>query len=156
VSTLYFWLKWLHIVSSTVLLGMGAGIAFFFLRAQRTHDVPVIAAVARDVVLADALFTATAVVIQPTTGIALALLGGYPLSAPWLLLSMMLYAFVGCCWLPVVWLQVRMQRLAQTAARTGAPLSPEYHRYFRWWFRLGWPAFIAVLVIFYLMVAKPT
>src|SRR5271170_4589933 len=82
------------------------GIAFFFLRAPRTGDVQVIAAVARDVVIADALFTATAVVIQPTTGIALALMAGYPLGAPWLRLSTLLYTLVGCCWLPVVWLQV--------------------------------------------------
>lgn len=155
MSTLYLWVKWLHIVSSTVLFGMGAGIAFFFLRAQRTGDVRVIAAVARDVVLADALFTATAVVIQPTTGVALALMAGYSLSAPWLLASILLYALVGCCWLPVVWMQVRMQRLAETAASAGASLSPAYHRYYRWWLRLGWPAFLGVLVIFYLMVAKP-
>jgi uncharacterized membrane protein len=155
VSTFYIWLKWLHIISSTVLFGTGAGIAFFFLRAQRTGNVQVIAAVARDVVLADALFTATAVLIQPTTGIALALVAGYPLSAPWLFFSILLYAFVGCCWLPVVWIQLRMKRLAESETRAGKPLPPEYHRYFRWWFRLGWPAFLGVLGIFYLMVAKP-
>jgi uncharacterized membrane protein len=155
VSTLYIWLKWLHIISSTVLFGTGAGIAFFFLRAQRTGNVLVIAAVARDVVLADALFTATAVVIQPTTGIALALMAGYSLRTPWLLVSILLYAFVGCCWLPVIWMQARMQRLAETAARAGTSLPPQYDRYYRWWFGLGWPAFLGVLVIFYLMVAKP-
>ena len=155
MSTSHIWLKWLHIISSTILFGMGAGIAFFFLRAQRTGNVQVIAAVARDVVLADALFTATAVVIQPTTGIALALFAGYPLSAPWLCCSILLYAIVGCCWLPVVWLQIRMKRLAESAARTDTPLPPEYHRYLRWWFGLGWPAFLGVLGIFYLMVAKP-
>jgi uncharacterized membrane protein len=155
VSTFYIWLKWLHIISSTVLFGMGAGIAFFFLRAQRTGNVQVIAAVARDVVFADALFTATAVVIQPTTGIALALVAGYPLSAPWLLFSILMYGFVGCCWLPVVWMQIRMRDLAETAARTGTSLPPAYHWHYRWWLRLGWPAFLGVLVIFYLMVAKP-
>jgi len=156
VSTLYFWVKWLHIISSTVLFGTGAGIAFFFLRAQRTGNVQLIAAVARDVVLADVLFTASAVVIQPTTGVALALMAGYSLTARWLLLSILLYLFVGCCWLPVVWLQIRLQRLAATAAHAGTSLPPAYHRYYRWWFRLGWPAFLGVLVIFFLMVAKPT
>jgi uncharacterized membrane protein len=97
----------------------------------------VIAAVARDVVIADAPFTATAVVIQPTTGIALALMAGYPLGAPWLRLSTLLYTLVGRCWLPVVWLEIRMRRLAKTAARAGTSLPPEYHRYFRWWFKLG-------------------
>jgi uncharacterized membrane protein len=155
VSTLYLWVKWLHIISSTVLFGTGAGIAFFFLRAQRTGNAQVIAAVAKDVVLADVLFTATAVVIQPTTGVALALMAGYSLSFPWLLASILLYVFVGCCWLPVVWLQVRLQRLAETAASAGTPLHPAYYRYYKWWYGLGWPAFLGVLVIFFLMVAKP-
>jgi len=155
VSTLYLWVKWLHIISSTVLFGTGAGIAFFFLRAQGTGNAQVIAAVAKDVVLADVLFTATAVVIQPTTGFALALMAGYSLSFPWLLTSILLYVFVGCCWLPVVWLQVRLQRLAETAASAGTPLPPAYYRYYKWWYRLGWPAFLGVLVIFFLMVAKP-
>jgi uncharacterized membrane protein len=66
-----------------------------------------------------------------------------------------LYLLGGCCWLPVVWLQVRMRDLAQLAATNGTPLPDEYYRYYRWWFALGWPAFIGVLVIFYLMVAKP-
>jgi uncharacterized membrane protein len=156
VTALFLWIKWLHIISSTVLFGTGAGIAFFFLRAQRTQNVQVIAAIARDVVLADLLFTASAVVIQPTTGVALALMAGYSLTAPWLFVSILLYLFVGCCWLPVVWLQIRLQHLAATAARAGTTLPPAYHRYYRWWFRLGWPAFVGVLAIFFLMVAKPT
>jgi uncharacterized membrane protein len=155
VSSLYLWVKWLHIVSSTVLFGTGAGIAFFFVRAQRSANVQVIAAVAHDVVLADALFTATAVVLQPTTGVALALMAGYPLSASWLIASIALYVFVGCCWLPVIWLQIRMQRLAQAAADGRTPLPPAYLKYYRWWFRLGWPAFVGVLIIFYLMLARP-
>jgi uncharacterized membrane protein len=155
VNELYLWLKWAHIVSSTVLFGMGAGIAFFFIRAQRTGDVNVIAAVGRDVVIADAIFTAGAVVLQPLTGIAMAQLGGFPLTQPWLMWSILLYGFVGCCWLPVVWLQIRMRDLALVAAREGTPLPPAYFRYYRRWFGLGWPAFIGVLVIFYLMVVKP-
>ena len=134
---------------------MGAGIAFFFLRAQRTADVKVIAAVAKDVVLADAVFTASAVVLQPTTGLALTLMAGYPLTAPWLVGSLVLYVLVGCCWLPVVWMQVRMRDLAQAAAEKGSALPRTYRRHYRWWLGLGWPAFIGVLVIFYLMVAKP-
>src|SRR5271169_303620 len=149
-------IKWLHIVSSTVLFGTGAGIAFFFIRAQRTGDSRVIASVGRDVVFADALFTATAVVLQPATGIALALMAGYPLLTPWLVLSIALYFLVGCCWLPVVWLQIRMRDLAIDAANHALPLPLVYRFYYRRWFWLGWPAFIGVLVIFYLMVAKPS
>jgi uncharacterized membrane protein len=151
----YLVIKWVHIVSSTVLFGTGAGIAFFFVRAQRTGDVRVIASVARDVVLADMVFTATAVVLQPMSGVALALLGGFPFSSPWLVLSIALYLAVGCCWLPVVWLQIRMRDLAADAARHDLPLPALYQFYCRRWFALGWPAFIGVLVIFYLMVAKP-
>jgi uncharacterized membrane protein len=152
----YLWVKWLHIVSSTVLFGTGFGIAFFFVRAQRTGNVAIIASVGRDVVLADAAFTATAVVIQPASGIALALMAGYSLSSPWLLLSIAMYFLVGACWLPVVWLQIRMRDLAVAAATSSSPLPAEYKKYYRWWFVLGWPAFIGVLVIFYLMVAKPS
>src|SRR5277367_1449138 len=118
----YLWVKWLHIVSSTILFGTGAGIAFFFVRAQRTGDTRIIASVARDVVLADAVFTAAAVVIQPISGVALALMAGYPLSSPWLLLSIALYLLVGACWLPVVWLQIWMRDLAVVAVATSRPL----------------------------------
>jgi uncharacterized membrane protein len=152
----YLWIKWLHVVSSTVLFGTGFGIAFFFVRAQRTGNVAIIASIGRDVVLADAVFTAAAVIIQPTSGVALALMAGYPLSSPWLLLSIAMYCLVGACWLPVVWLQIWMRDLAVGAAATSSPLPGEYKKYYRWWFALGWPAFIGVLVIFYLMVAKPS
>jgi|ERR1700722_6922803 len=155
MSSWYPLVKWLHIVSSTVLFGTGAGIAFFFLQAQRSGDSRIIAAVSRDVVLADMVFTATAVVLQPVTGIALALMARYPLSTPWLVLSMVLYGLVGCCWLPVVWLQMQMRDLAVDATHRGQPLPVQYEIYRRRWFMLGWPAFIGVLIIFYLMVAKP-
>jgi uncharacterized membrane protein len=155
MSSWYPVIKWLHIVSSTVLFGTGAGIAFFFLRAQRTGDTKIIAAVGRDVVLADMVFTATAVVLQPVTGIALAFMAGFPLSSLWLVWSMVLYVLVGCCWLPVVWLQMRMRDLAIVATANGSPLPAAYQRCYRWWFALGWPAFTGVLVIFYLMVTKP-
>jgi uncharacterized membrane protein len=151
----YLWLKWLHVVSSTVLFGTGAGIAFFFLRAQRAGDVRVIAAVSRDVVLADAVFTASAVLTQPISGLLLIKTAGYPLSLPWIWGSLVLYCAIGCLWLPVVWLQIKMRDLASAAARAGESLPPLYYRYYRWWFAFGWPAFIGVLVIFWLMVAKP-
>jgi uncharacterized membrane protein len=155
MSEYYLWVKWVHVLSSTVLFGMGAGIALFFLRAQRTGDSRVIAAVARDVVFADALFTTTAVITQPLSGIVLARLAGFPLTLPWLELSIALYLAVGCCWIPVVFLQMRMRRLAEEAAASGSALGGEYLRCYRWWFGLGWPAFSGVLVIFYLMVRKP-
>jgi uncharacterized membrane protein len=152
---MYLGLKWAHVVSSTVLFGTGAGIAFFFVRAQRSRDVRVIAAIARGVVVADAIFTASAVIVQPLTGIAMARLAGFPLTVPWLRWSLVLYVLIGCCWLPVVWLQIRMCRLAEAAARDGRALPPVYARYYRWWLVLGWPAFIGVLIVFYLMVVKP-
>jgi uncharacterized membrane protein len=155
MSDLYLWLKWAHIVSSTVLFGMGAGIAFFFLRAQRTGDVRVIAAVGREVVIADAIFTASAVILQPLTGFAMAVLAGFPLFVGWLRWSIVLYVLIGACWLPVVGLQIRMRNLAIRAAEEGTSLPAAYFRCYRWWFALGWPGFIGVLIVFYLMVAKP-
>jgi uncharacterized membrane protein len=151
----YLWLKWAHIVTSTVLFGTGAGIAYFFVRAQRTRDPTIIASVARDVVLADLTFTTTAVVLQPVSGIAMVLLAGYRLGAPWITLSLVIYGLVGCCWLPVLWLQIRMRNLAAYAAANKVPLPAAYRAYYRRWFTLGWPAFVGILVIFYLMIAKP-
>lgn len=148
-------LKWVHILGSTVLFGTGLGTAFHGLMTNLRGDLRAIVAGDRNVVLADWIFTAPAVVIQPATGVALALQEGWPLDSHWLLASVALYVFVGACWLPVVWLQIRMARIAEACLESGAPLPPEYRRYFRWWFALGWPAFIAMLVIFWLMVAKP-
>ena len=152
---LYFALKYLHVIGATVLLGTGAGIAFFMLIAHRTGDPIVVAAVARMVVLADFLFTATAVVAQPITGLALVQHVGYSIRDGWIVLSILLYLVTGVFWLPVVWMQMRMRDLAADAARKGQPLPRAYHRLFRTWFAFGFPAFAAVLAIFWLMIAKP-
>jgi uncharacterized membrane protein len=152
---LYTLLKIAHVVGATVLLGTGAGIAFFMLMAHRTRDPALIAHTARIVVLADTVFTASAVVIQPITGAALAHLAGYPLFSGWIGLSLVLYVVTGLCWLPVVWIQIRLRDLALQAVATRAPLPERYFRLFRWWFVLGFPAFAAVLSIVCLMVLKP-
>lgn len=151
----YLILKWLHVLSSTVLFGTGLGIAYFMLRAHLDGRVPVIAAVAGTVVKADAFFTATAVIMQPVTGVWLALHVGYPLTEPWLLASIVLYVLIGACWLPVVWLQLRLRDMTRQAEASAALLPDRYSRYFRWWFALGWPAFLGVMLVFYLMIAKP-
>jgi uncharacterized membrane protein len=153
--TTYLALKYLHVIGAAVLLGTGAGIAFFMLLAHRTGDAGVVAAVARIVVVADMLFTATAVVAQPITGTLLAWIVGYSLLDGWILLSIGLYLLTGAFWLPVVWIQMRMRDLATDAAREGTPLPAEYDRLFRLWFAFGFPAFAAVLAIFWLMIARP-
>jgi uncharacterized membrane protein len=151
----YLVLKYLHMIGAAVLLGTGAGIAFFMLVAHRTGNAAVIAGVARIVVIADFLFTASAVVLQPVTGFLLARLLGMSIGEGWVALSLLLYLVTGAFWLPVVWMQIRMRDLAGVAAKTGQPLPPEYHRLFRTWFAFGFPAFAAVLAIFWLMIAKP-
>jgi len=153
--TEYYVLKFLHVIGATVLLGTGAGIAFFMLMAHRTGKTAVVAEVARIVVIADYVFTATAVVAQPITGILLARTVGYELTEGWIVASIGLYLFTGAFWLPVVWMQSRMRTLAREAAASGNPLPPAYHRLFRWWFAFGFPAFAAVLLIFWLMIARP-
>ncbi|TIT22829.1 MAG: DUF2269 family protein [Mesorhizobium sp.] len=152
---LYFLLKFLHVIGAAVLLGTGAGIAFFMLLAHRTGNAAAVAVVARIVVVADFLFTATAVVAQPLTGAALAWQAGYSLSEGWIVLSIALYIFTGMFWLPVVWMQMEMRKLASQAAAAAAPLPPRYHRLFWLWFAFGFPAFAAVLGIFWLMIARP-
>jgi uncharacterized membrane protein len=151
----YWILLNLHLIGATVLLGTGAGIAFFMLIAHRTHDAAVVAAVARIVVLADFVFTATAVVVQPITGALLAQLLRYPILDGWIALSLLLYVVTGMFWLPVVWMQIRMRDLAAAAAAAGEPLPRAYHRLFWTWFAFGFPAFGAVLAIFWLMTTRP-
>jgi uncharacterized membrane protein len=153
---LLFALKTLHVIGATVLLGTGAGIAFFMVMADRTRDARIIAHTAGVVVIADVLFTASAVVIQPITGVVLALVEGEPLRQGWLLLSLALYGVAGVFWLPVVWMQLRMRDLARAAVAAGEPLPPLYHRLYRLWFACGFPAFGAVVAIIWLMVAKPS
>lgn len=153
--TAFLLLKTLHIIGATVLLGTGAGIAFFMLMAHRTGDARLIAHTAGVVVVADAVFTATAVVLQPITGGVLAGLAGYPLWHGWVALSLALYAVVGAFWLPVVWMQLKMLNLARRAATDGVELPKAYHRLWRLWFVFGFPAFTAVIAIVWLMVAKP-
>lgn len=151
----YVVLKWLHIVSSTLLFGTGIGSAWYMLFANVSRDVRAIAVVAKYVVVADWLFTATTAILQPLTGFYMIYLAGYPLHSKWIMWSIILYVIAGVCWLPVVWLQIRMRDLAAEAARLDTPLPALYWRYFRIWVALGVPAFAAFIVIFWLMVAKP-
>jgi uncharacterized membrane protein len=153
--TLYFLLKFLHAIGAAVLLGTGAGIAFFMLAAHLSRDPAIIAGTARIVVRADFLFTATAVVAQPITGVLLAQNVGYSLLDGWIAWSIVLYLVTGAFWLPVVWMQIRMRDLAAAALRENRPLPPLYYKLFWWWFAFGFPAFAAVLAIFWLMIAKP-
>jgi uncharacterized membrane protein len=152
---LYFLLKYVHLIGAAVLLGTGAGIAFFMLMAHLTRQAVIVAAVARIVVIADFLFTATAVVLQPITGVALAWQAGYSLTDGWIVVSIALYLLIGAFWLPVVWMQMRMHQLAEEAASEGRPLPQAYHRLFWTWFAFGFPAFAAVLTIFWLMMTRP-
>lgn len=152
---LFFLLKTLHVIGACVLLGTGAGIAFFMLMAHRTRDPKLIAHTAGIVVIADMLFTATAVVLQPITGGGLAMVAGYPLLSGWIAASLGLYVVVGLFWLPVVWMQLRMRDLARKAAAGNLPLPPGYFQLWRLWFAFGFPAFGAVIAIIWLMITKP-
>ncbi|MFZ0871000.1 MAG: DUF2269 domain-containing protein [Rhodanobacter sp.] len=151
----YMLLKTVHILSSTLLFGTGLGTAFFMWFTHRTGQVAAIATAARLTVLADLLFTTPAVIVQPLSGFLLMRLMGFDLHTPWLQACIALYLITGACWLPVVWLQWRARNLATAAMRDNTPLPPTYYRCMRAWFALGWPAFLAVLTIFWLMVAKP-
>jgi len=151
----YLLLKYIHILSATLLFGTGLGTAFHGFLAFRSRDARVVAAVGRSVVLADWLFTTPAVIVQPATGIAMAHMNGLPLATGWIALTFALYALVGVCWLPVVWLQIELRKMGRASELSGAPLPGRYFRFLLYWFLLGWPAFIGVLAIFYLMVFKP-
>ena len=152
----YFDAKWLHVLFSTLIFGTGIGSAFYLFVSSLQRDARVVAGVARIVVWADWLFTATMVVLQPLTGWWMISLSGLPWSTPWIAWSVGLYIFAIVCWLPVMVMQMRMRDLAtEAASQGGAPLPAAYWRLFRFWVALGVPAFFAFVVIFYLMVVKP-
>jgi uncharacterized membrane protein len=142
-------------VGATVILGTGTGIAFFMLMAHRSGDAAFIARTAGVVVLADMIFTATAVILQPITGYLLMRQTGVTFAESWLTISLLLYLLAGAFWLPVVWIQARLRDLARAAAESGTSLPAAYHRLFRIWFLFGFPGFGAVLAILFLMIAKP-
>jgi uncharacterized membrane protein len=143
------------VVGAAVLFGTGLGIAFFMWMAHRTGVPATIAATARVVVIADMVFTASAVIAQPVSGALLAWMLGYRVTEPWIVASLALYLLIGVCWLPVVGIQLTLRDLARAAAETGAALPARYHRLFRIWFLLGWPAFLGVIAIFALMIWRP-
>ena len=152
----YLILKWLHVMFSELLFGTGLGSAFYMYFASRTRDVRAIAVVVRYVVIADWLFTTPTIILQPLTGFYLIHLAHFPLASAWIVWSIALYLVAGAAWLPVVRMQIRMRDMASDALRSGAPeLPPSYWTYLRWWAALGVIAFLALVVVFYLMVAKP-
>src|SRR5262245_38022351 len=155
MTALVLALKLVHILGATILFGTGLGIAFFMLMAHRTRDPAAIAHTGRVVVIADTVFTASAVIVQPVTGVALAWAMGYSLGDSWIVAAFGLYMVIGMCWLPVVAIQLRLRDIAAYAAERGAQLPPDYFGLFRIWFWLGWPAFSGMIGIFGLMIWKP-
>jgi uncharacterized membrane protein len=150
----YLTLKYMHLLSMVLLFGTGLGSAFYKWMADRSRNVTHIAIVNKHVVLADWLFTTPTVLIQPITGIWMLYLIHIPLTTSWVVISLALYALAGLCWIPVVWLQIRMQKLAQLAVEQKTDLDSQYWRYARIWFYLGIPAFTAMVFIVLLMVMK--
>jgi uncharacterized membrane protein len=148
-------LKLIHVIGAAVLFGTGLGIAYFMWMAHRTGEPALIAATARVVVIADMLFTASAVIAQPISGALLAWSLGYPITESWLVLSLGLYVVIGLCWLPVLGIQIKLRDLAREAAAAGAAMPARYQMLFRVWFVLGWPAFLGVIAIFALMIWRP-
>ena len=153
--TIYLFVKYLHVLGAVVILGTGAGIAFFMLMAHRSRDASFIARTASIVVLADLLFTSSAVILQPISGGIMMALSGMGFGERWLIASLVLYALAGACWIPVVFMQIEMRNLAVLAAEKGEVLPPRYFALFRRWFLCGIPGFASVMIILWLMVTNP-
>ncbi|MBA8900833.1 MULTISPECIES: DUF2269 domain-containing protein [unclassified Phyllobacterium] len=148
-------LRLIHVIGATVLFGTGSGIAFFMVMAHRTRNAAIISHVASIVVLADTVFTASAVILQPISGYLLAKSIGWPLDTPWIALSLGLYVLIGLFWLPVVWIQIQLRDIATEAVASGTELPTRYYKLYNIWFVCGFPAFAAVIAIFWLMLTKP-
>ena len=157
---MYFLLKTIHIISASILFGTGIGIAFFMFRSLFTHDISQKYYAVSNTVLADYLFTLPAVILQVVSGILLLQKTGYAWNSQWLLMSYGFYLLAALCWLPVVWIQIKLKKILAYHIEHKIPFSvkahPQYQLLFRIWFILGWPAFISLVAIFYLMVQKPT
>ncbi|WP_282609885.1 DUF2269 domain-containing protein [Pelagibius sp. Alg239-R121] len=151
----YLTAKWVHILSSTILFGTGLGTALHLWLTHLSRDVAAIAVATRNTVRADWAFTLPSVIVQPMSGAVLIELAGYDWGEGWLVLALLLYGIAGICWLVVLKLQLRMRNFASEARAAGTALPEEYFRCARAWFWLGWPAFTAVIVIFWLMVNRP-
>ena len=151
--TPYFLVKLVHIISATLLFGTGLGTAFFMFSAFRSSDAAAIKVTSRHVVLADWIFTTPAIVVQFTTGLWLTSYLQIPYSSAWFVAVIALFVTVGLCWLPVVWLQIRLKKLM--GEHRGGDLPPEFSPLMRLWVGLGIPAFAITLVLFWLMVFKP-
>jgi uncharacterized membrane protein len=151
---IYLLVKTAHIISSTLLLGGGLCIAFFMFCSKYSHNIDVKYFAAKNTVLADFIFTTPAVIIQPFTGFWLMYLTGYSWSSLWIAASLGLYVFIGLFWIPVVFIQIKLRDMLVRCRNTNSPLPKRYHSLFRLWYLLGFPAFISLIVIFYLMVAK--
>lgn len=150
----YVVLKWVHVLSSTILFGAGVGSAFHLFASTLRRQVDGIAASTRNVVVADWLLTTPTAILQPVTGLWLVHELSLPFSTPWVAWSLALYAVAIACWLPVVWIQIRMRDVMAEAARANGPVPAAYDRYFHQWVVLGFGAFFAFLLVFWLMVAK--
>ncbi|QPF91996.1 DUF2269 family protein [Bradyrhizobium commune] len=153
--TLYFLVKYLHVLGAIVILGTGTGIAFFMLMAHRTNDAWFIARTASVVVIADTIFTFSAVIFQPVSGGLLMMLSNTSAAERWLLASLVLYVIAGLFWIPVVFMQIEMRDLARKAAEQRSALPERYFVLFRRWFAFGFPGFGATMLILWLMIAKP-
>ncbi len=153
--TVYFFVKYLHVLGAIVILGTGSGIAFFMLMAHRSGDAAFIARTAATVVFADMLFTLTAVLLQPVTGGVLMMLSSTGFTERWLMASLALYAVAGLFWVPVIFMQIEMRDLARVAAAENQPLPPRYFALIRRWMLFGIPGFGSVMTIVWLMIAKP-
>lgn len=153
----WFW-KTAHILSAAILFGSGIAIAFFcwfgYRNAMKSGELASLRAVLRLTVIADAWLTAPAVVFQAASGIVLMKLLGWSMASAWSAAAWGLFILVGLCWLPVVWIQIVLKTEVERVSKVEA-LLPQFHRRYKWWFALGVPAFMAMVLLFYLMVAKP-
>ena len=152
----YLLLKTVHIISSTVLFGTGMGIAFFFLMGCRSGEPAAAYFAARTTAVADMIFTLTAGIVQPLSGFALIHVSGYDLFAPWLVATYVIYLVALACWLPVVRLQLQIRDMYRSVLDGSAIDEALLARRIRTWFVLGWPAFVGLVIVFWLMVARPS
>ena len=147
---LYLAIKLLHILSGTILFGTGLGTAFFMYKAYRSGNIEAMRVTTSHVVIADWFFTTPAIVVQLLTGVWLTLDLGISVGSAWFMIVIGLFALICACWLPVVWIQIKVRNMLRDSATVS-----DIRKLMTAWVLLGIPAFLSVIVLFSLMVYKP-
>lgn len=145
-------LVFIHVVSAVIFIGNIVTVAFWKLKAEFSRDPAHIHRTAKNIMVADYIFTIPSNIGLLISGFLLAFQSSYPLTEiNWLTLSLTLFIVTGILWVVCLLpLQRKMIHYSQ-----GNWDEANYKKVSRTWDALGTLATLIPLFILYLMVMKP-